>query len=170
MKKNAALVLAGGLAMTLTLSACGGGGGDEAKAADAISQSMMESSDDEFTVDEKQADCVGEGLVDKIGVDKLKSYGMLNDDLTVDDSVTDVTMEEADADNAAAVIIGCVDAQAMMAEQFAADDTMTDEQKECVSDALDDEALTGMFSLIFQGKEEEATNELMGPLMSCMMG
>lgn len=169
MKRNAALVAAGALALSFSLTACGGSG-DDAKAAEAISQSMMESSDDEFTVDEKQADCVGEGMVDKIGVDKLKSYGMLNDDLTVDDSVTDVTMEEADADNAAAVIIGCVDAQAMMAEQFAADDTMTDEQKECVSDAFDDEALTGMFSLIFQGKEEQATNELMEPLMSCMMG
>lgn len=168
MKRTRVLVLAGGLALSLSLTACGSD--DDAKAAEAISQSMQEASDDEFTVDGEQADCVGEGLVDKVGVDKLQDYGMLTDDLTVEESVTDVTMEKADADAAAEVFISCIDAEKMMAEQFAADETITEDQQECIGEVLDDEALTSMFSLIFQGKEDEATGELMGPLMACMMG
>lgn len=165
--KTRALLVAGGVALSLSLSACGGG--DDDKAAEAISASMMEQSDDGFTVDQEQADCVGEGLVDKIGVDKLQDYGMLTDDLETNEAVDDVTMEAGDADNAADVIIDCVDAQQMMADELGADDTLTDEQRECVGEALDDEALKKMFSLVFQGKEDEATEDLMGPLMSCMM-
>jgi hypothetical protein len=166
--KHRALFVAGGLALSLSLSACGAG--DEAQAAEAISASMLEDSDDELSVDEEQADCVGEGLVDEIGIDQLQDYGMLTDDLEVNESVGEVTMEEADADSAAEVIIGCVDAQTMLTEQMGADGSMTEEQQECMSEALDDEALTEMFSLLFQGKEDEATDLLLGPAMSCLLG
>lgn len=167
--KIRALTMAGGLALTLTLTACGND--DEARAAEAIAASMMDAEDgDALTVDQAEADCVGEGLVDRIGVDKLKDYGLINDDMTLNESVTDMTMDEADATSAADVIVGCVDAQALFAEQFAADDTITPEQQECISEALDDETIKGMFSLIFQGKAEQATQELMAPMMSCMMG
>lgn len=168
MKRTQALILAGALA--LTLSACGGGGDDDAQAAEAISQSMQDASDDDFTVDETQGDCVGEGLVDRIGVDKLKGYGLLSDDLTVDEDVTDVTMEKADADSAADVFVSCLDAEKMMSEELASGEDLTEEQQACIAEVLDNDALKGMFSLIFQGKEDEATGELMGPLMSCMMG
>lgn len=169
MKSTRALALAGALA--LTLSACGGaGGGEDTKAAEAISQSMQDASDDEFKVDQTQGDCVGKGLVDKIGVDKLKDYGLLSADLTVDEDVTDVTMDQADADSAADVFVSCLDAATMMGEELAADEELTAEQQACVADVLDEEALKGMFSLIFQGKEDEATGQIMGPLMSCMMG
>lgn len=168
MKKNRALLVAGGLALSLTLTACGGG--DDEKAAEAISASMMEESDEEFPVDQEQADCVGDGLVDKIGVDQLQEYGMLTDDLQVNESVGEVTLEEGDADNAAEVIVDCIDAEAMMAEQLGGDDSLTPEQQECVSEALDNDALKRLFSMMFQGREDEATNELMGPLMECVMG
>ena len=169
MKKSGALFAAGCLALSLSLSACGGSG-DDAKAAEAISASMMESADDTFTVDQKQADCVGKGLVDKVGVDQLKEYGLLNDDLTMNESVSDVTMSEGDADKSAEVIVGCVDTVQMMTDQMGADDSLTAEQKECVGKALDEDAMKTLFSKMFQGKDEEATKELMGPLMTCMMG
>lgn len=168
MRKTQALVLAGALA--ITLSACGGGADDDARAAEAISQSMQDASDEDFTVDETQGDCVGEGLVDRIGVDKLTDYGLLSDDLTVDEDVTDVTMEQADADSAADVFVSCLDAEKMMSEELAAGEDLTEEQQACIADVLDNDALKGMFSLIFQGKEDEATGELMGPLMSCIIG
>ncbi|MCK0112481.1 hypothetical protein MWU75_10060 [Ornithinimicrobium sp. F0845] len=168
MRKVHALFVTG--ALSLSLAACGGGGGDDGEAADAIAQSMMESSDDTFVVDQGQADCVGEGLVDKIGVDQLKEYGMLTDDLAVNESVDSVVMEEAHADSAAEVIVGCIDAAEMMREQMAVDDSMTEEQLDCVGEVLDEDTLTRMFSLIFQGKEDEFGNELMEPLMACMMG
>lgn len=167
MMKNRALLIAGGLALSLTLTACGND--DEAQAAEAISASMMESGDDEFALTQEQADCVGEGMVDKIGVDKLQEYGILTEDLTADDTVSDVTFEESDADGAAETIVGCADMQSLMSEQFSAGGDLTDEQVDCLNEQLDDEALTKMFSLVFQGKEDEATEDLMGPVMSCMM-
>lgn len=166
--RTRALFLAGGLALTLSLAACGND--DEAQAAEAISASMMDSSDEEFPVEQEQADCVGEGMVDRIGVDKLQEYGLLTDDLELDGEVTDVTMEEADADSAADVLVNCVDAQAMLTEQFAADDTMGEEEQACINEVLDNEALTELFSMMFQGREDESANSLMGPLMECMMG
>lgn len=166
--KHRALFVAGGLALSLTLSACGGG--DEAEAAEAISASMMEQGDDQFAADQGQADCVGEGLVDRIGVDQLREYGMLTGDLQVNESVGEVTMEEADADSAAEVIVSCVDAQEVFAQELGADDTLTADQQECLREILDDEALTEMFSMMFQGKEDEAMNDLVGPLMGCMLG
>lgn len=161
--------MTGGLALSLFITACSGQD-DEAKAAEAISANLLQDSEDAFTVDQAQADCIGEGLVEGIGVEQLQAYGMLTDDLQVDESVGEATeMEEADADTAAEAVVGCVDAQAMFAEQLSADGTLTEEQQQCVSEALDDEAVTAMFSLIFQGQEDEATNDLLGPLMSCML-
>ena len=139
--------------LALSLSPCGGSG-DDAKAAEAISASMMESSDDAFTVDQEQADCVGKCLVDKVGVDQLKEYGLLTDDLQMNESVSDVTMNEADADTSADVIVGCIDAAQMMADQMGADDSLTDEQKECAGEALDDEAMKTLFSKMFQARRK----------------
>lgn len=166
--KVRALLVAGGLALSLSLAACGED--DEAKAAEAISASMMEESDEEFPVDQEQADCVGEGLVDRIGVDQLQEYGMLTDDLEANDSVGEVTMEEADADGAADVFVGCVDAQALLIEQMGQDGSFTEEQQDCVAEAFDDATLTDMFSLLFQGKQDEATSGLMDPMFACMTG
>ncbi|WP_131104619.1 hypothetical protein [Ornithinimicrobium sufpigmenti] len=166
--KTRALFLAGGLALTMSLAACGND--DEAQAAEAISESMMEQTDDEFPVEQEQADCVGEGMVDQIGVEKLQEYGLITDDMEVDGEVTDVTMEEADADSAADVFVNCVDAQALLAEEFAADDTMGEQEQECINEVLDNDALAEVFSLMFQGREDEAGNSLIEPLMECMMG
>lgn len=167
--KTRALAVATGLALTLTLAACGGND-EDAQAAEAISASMMESSDEEFPVDQDQADCVGEGMVDRVGVDQLQEYGLLTEDLEMDGSVTDVRMEEADADEAADVLVSCTDAQSMLTDQFANDEAFGEEEQECINEVLDDEALTTLFSMMFQGREDEAMNDLIEPLMSCMMG
>ncbi|MGD8151063.1 hypothetical protein [Ornithinimicrobium sp. Y1694] len=78
-------------------------------------------------------------------------------------------MSVEDADNAADVLVGCVDTSSLMADSFAEDDTMTEEEQACMLEAFNDDALKKMFSLLFQGKEQEATADLMGPVMSCMM-
>ena len=168
MKKTNAVLAGSALALSLVLTGCGGG--DEKKASEAIAASMMESNDETFKVEQKQADCVGDGFVDKIGVDKLKEYGILTDDLSAKDAGLsgDLSMEAGDADEAADVVVGCVDATKLMADQMAAGGELTQEQQDCVSDALDDDAMKKMFSLIFQGKEQEAGQDLMEPVLACM--
>lgn len=168
MKKTNALLAGSALALSLALTGCGNG--DDDKAAKAIAASMMESNDETFKVEQKDADCVGEGFVDKIGVDKLKKYGVLTDDLKAKDAGLDgsVTMEAGDADKAADVVVGCVDTKKMFTDSMAKDSGVTEDQKKCMTDALDDDAMKKMFSLIFQGKDEEAGKDLVGPMMACM--
>lgn len=168
--KTRAQVIVGGMALAMLLSACGGGSDEDAKAADAISASMMAEADEEFPVEQAQADCVGDGLVDKVGVDKLKEYGLLNEDLTVNESVGQVTMEQTQADQAAGVLVGCVDAMKVFTEELGGDESLSAEQQACLSEAITEESLTSMFSLIFQGKDDEATEGMMKPVMDCMMG
>lgn len=166
--KTRALFIAGGLALSLTLTACGND--DEATAVENISAQMKESTDDEFPIEDDQADCVAEGIVDGVGVEKLQEYGLLDDNLEVDTTLGSVTMEKADADVTADALLSCTDAHAMLVEEMAGDDTMTQEQQDCLTEALDEDTLREMFSLILQDKEEEASNNLLGPVMSCMMG
>ena len=58
----------------------------------------------------------------------------------------------------------------MLTEQFADDDSFGEQERECINEVLDDEALTQLFSMMFQGREDEAMNELVEPLLACMMG
>lgn len=163
--KNRALV-AIALALPLLLTACGSD--DDAQAAQAISASLMEEDQNSFTVDQQQADCVGEGLVDTIGVAQLQDYGMLTDDIQVDDSVDKVTMSPQDADGAAEVFVGCVDVAGSFAKEITADQELTVEQQECVNGVMDEQAVTKLLSQMFQGKDDEAMQDLLGPLMACM--
>jgi hypothetical protein len=72
--------LAAGLlaALTFLLAGCGSGGDDVA--AQSISDSIMKeqkksgsTTSQFFTMKQKDADCIGKGLVDKIGTDQLQT-------------------------------------------------------------------------------------------------
>ena len=97
--------LAASAAVLLMLTACGGGG-DEQKAKDAIAKELMSSSSSDFSFEQKDADCVAEGMVDKIGVDQLVEYGILTDSMAADKVPSDVKMSDDDADAAADVFVG----------------------------------------------------------------
>lgn len=170
-KTGAARLSAGTILLTLVLIGCAGGGSDDAKAAAAVAQGMLSSDDSGFTIDESQADCVGEGFVDQIGVDRLQQYGFLTESLeSAADDMESTQMDESDADNAARVFIDCVDGEARMAEQMAEDPDLTQEQQECIREQVDAELLKRTFSLLFQGREDEAQEALMGPAFQCMFG
>ena len=103
MKKTLAAVAAA--ALTLTLSSCGGN--DDAEASQALSASIMKaqasSSDNAsslLSLKKKEADCIGDGLVDKIGTEQLKKYKMLTSDNKASKDVTSVKMSADDAKKA----------------------------------------------------------------------
>lgn len=58
----------------------------------------------------------------------------------------------------------------MLVEQLGADDSLGEQEQACINEVLDDEALTRLFSMMLQDREDEATTELLTPLMDCMMG
>ena len=157
--------------LLLTVTACGGGSGDDDAAAKAIADSIMEAQGDAgggtadlFQMKQEEADCIGEGFVDEIGTDKLKDYGLLNEDLEASGQLTDKPMSTEDAEAAADTLLGCADVQQMMSAAMGEVDAKT---KECLEEVLTDDALKSLFVKLFSGKEDEAGQELVQPMMEC---
>lgn len=160
--------LAASAAVLLMLTACGGGG-DEQKAKDAIAKELMSSSSSDFSFEQKDADCVAEGMVDKIGVDQLVEYGILTDSMAADKVPSDVKMSDDDADAAADVFVGCMDVSKVIKEALGAG--MTPEMSDCLDKALTDDLLHDFMAAAFKGDTgSDAMAGLTEPLTQCMLG
>jgi hypothetical protein len=171
MTSSRARLTAAAAGLLLTLTACGGGG-DDAEASKAISDSIMKSQEqqqggtgDIFAMQREEADCIGEGFVDKIGTEQLQEYGFLTEDLkAAEEGLTDVKMSTEDAEAAADTLLGCADVQQMMTKAMGEVDAKT---KECLEGVLTDDALRSLFTKMFSGNQEEAGQELIQPMMKC---
>ncbi len=145
----------------------------ESKAAASIAKSIMNSQQTAgsasqfFSMDQQAADCIGTGLVDKIGTDKLQAYKLLDKDLTSRSSVTDTKMAAGDARAATGVLFGCTDVQGMMKKAITKSGNVTAEMRTCVDEALTEPTLRTMFTQIFRGKPEAAQAALVAPMMKC---
>ena len=155
-----------GLALLFALAACGGG--DDGKAADAISESLTAENDELFQVTEEQADCVGEGFVDEIGTDKLTEYGILTEDLEASDETLGTKMEQADAEAAAGVIVECTDAEKLFSDAMSQGQEIPAEAQACIDEALTDDVLEDFFTATFAQDGELAT-EAMAPLQGAVV-
>lgn len=167
MRRTPAATAVAGLA--LTLSACGGSGDDE-QAARAISTSIMEGQDgaatDVFTMKRAEADCIGEGFVDEIGVEPLQEYGFLTEDLKAE-PMADVAMETADAEAATGVLFDCADVPELMSQAMASGQQLDEKTRKCLDGVLTEEKLRSMFTLMFSGEQDKASQEVVGPMMEC---
>lgn len=155
-------------AALLTLSACGGG--DESEAKDNLAKSFAQEEGGALSgadLTEEEAGCLSDGLVDEVGVEKLQEYGILEDDLAVVETADDVKFEAGDADAFAGVVTDCVDVSQLITDQMAEQD-LTAEQEECVSDALDEDAVRDLLSATFQGEQPEMEGAI-GEAMACVM-
>ena len=161
--------LAGLSVMLLTLTACGGGA-DEQEAKDNLKASFTE--DDSLgAATEEQAECVADGMVDELGVETLQEYNILDEDLAYNEDPGEVEMSEDDADKASTVVVDCIDlASLFTSEMESSDQGLTDEQKECVEGAIDEDAMKEMLSAEFQGKESDAMDDMTGEIMTCLLG
>lgn len=153
--------------LTLSLAGCGGSS-DDAEAAKAISDSIMEeqgkAASDVFVMKREEADCIGEGFVDNIGTEQLQDYGFLTEDLKTADKMSDVKMSAEDAQSAADTLFDCADVQQMMSKAMG---DVPAEAKECLDEVMTEDALRKMFTLMFSGKQEQASQELIQPMMEC---
>lgn len=158
--------IAGVGALLLTLTACGGN--DDAAAKEAISQQLQSNSVGDFSLTKADADCIANGMVDDIGVDQLREYGLVTEDNKADKAPDEVTMSEKDADAAAGVFVGCIDAGQLITDSMG--DTVPAEMVDCIDGALTDDLLTQLFSSVFQGKDAQQVSQelLTEPLTSCL--
>lgn len=167
MKRTLAAAVIAGLTMTLT--ACGGSGDDDA-AAKAISDSIMEEQEggsaEVFAMKREEADCIGEGFVGEIGVDQLQEYGFLTEDLKAE-PMTSVTMDTADAEAATGVLFDCADVPALMSQAMASGQQVDAKTQKCLDEVLTEDKLRTMFTLMFSGKQDEASQEVIAPMMEC---
>lgn len=144
-------------------------------AAKAISDSIMSSQDAAngstrfFVMSRADADCTGQGLVDKIGINRLKKYNMVTDGAN-GASMATAKMSAADAKAATGVLFDCTDVASMMKKAMNKSGTMPKQMRSCVNNVLTEENLRSMFSKIFEGKQAAAQKQLASPRLSCAKG
>jgi hypothetical protein len=150
----------------LFLGACGddddgggalnGGGGDlnaeEQEMADKISAELQSGEEDDLPLTPEQADCVGSGMVEAVGVEKLSTIDFAADEV-------EFLLSPEDAEEAADVMVSCVDIQEAFAESFTADGSVSQESAQCIADKLDDDMLKDFFAQVFQGNDDEPSAE-----------
>ncbi len=163
-------------ALVLSVGGCagsdGGGGGnsDDAKASKAIADSIMKSGDGStqlLSMKRKDADCIGDGLVDKIGTEKLRTYGLLTKDNASKGAINDVSMSAKDAKATTKVLFGCTDVEAMMNAAVSKSGSLPKKVKACVTRTLTEATLRPVFDQMFQGNQDEASKALTGPITKC---
>ena len=157
--------LAAGLALLAVLAGCGAS--DEDQAAEAVSAGLLEAQDGAFQFTQEQADCVGDGFVEEIGVDQLQEYGIITDDLEATDKPIEAKLTGDDADGAGKVLVGCVDAAQFFKDEVLSRQDLTPEVESCIDDALTEELLTKFFSATFS-EDRAAAAEATTPLQECL--
>ena len=175
--------------LLMLLTACGGGSDsqsssssssssaapsdDDATAAKAIADSMMasqksgDSTSQLLSLSRKDADCIGTGMVDKVGTDQLQKYGMLTKDLKAGTDVSGLKMTKADAEATAGTVFSCTDVEKMMNTAINKSGSIPKSAQACIAKALNEDALRPIFTLIFQGKSTAAQRQLTSPLLAC---
>ena len=163
----------------VAFSATGCGGNDteaDAEASKAITDSIVKeqktggSPASLLSIGRREADCIGDGLVAKIGREKLRAYGVLTKENTARGQVTDVAMSAADAKVATDVLFGCADVEAMVEKAMAASGAVAPSMKSCIDKAVNQENLRSMFTRIFEGKPSAARQDLLAPITRCAVG
>lgn len=167
-------ILAAAVASAVVLTGCGGGGDtadEDAKAKGAISAYLMQQQRSAGMMDlkEQEADCIADGMVDGVGVDQLKEYGLLKEDGTVDKKADAPDLSKGDSEVVVDSMFDCTDVMATMKEQLGqAMGGAGAETTKCVQDALTREVVRDILVASFSGEQQQAQQELMGPMTKCL--
>ena len=161
------------LALASVLVASGCGASEESEAKDAISTYLMDQQDTSqmLPLDQGEADCIAGDMVDGIGVDQLKEYGLLDEEGAVPGNARVPDMSEGDAKVMVSAIFDCTDVMATMQEELAsAMGGQTPKVQRCLEKALTEELVRGVLVATFSGDESKAQQRLTEPLGRCITG
>ena len=149
----------------LLLAIAGCGNQDEEKAAKNLSASLSKGG--QFGDNKKDADCIGERMVETIGIEKLQKSGLLKKDLTVDENIGDLQMSKADAKRAATAITECTDTEALYEKLLTSSADLAPVVKKCVTDFVTEDAVEEVLAAEFAGDTTARTELLQKPMMEC---
>lgn len=162
-------ILSALLATGLLLAGCGNSEDEQAKSA--LSDYLVKQQDGQqqmLQLKPEEADCMANGMVDGIGVDQLKEYGLLKDDGTVDEKAKTPKMSEEDSKAMADAMFDCTDVMKTMREQLAKSlGNQPAAVKECFDKNLSEDSVRAMLEASFAGDQQKASQSLLGPLMEC---
>jgi len=162
------LVLPVVLGSCLLLAGCAGG--EDAETKEEISSYLMdqEQGTTMITLEQEEADCIAEGMVDGIGVDRLKEYDFLDEDGTVNEDPTEPEMRDEDAETMVDAMFDCTDVMDTMHNELAGSiGEQPPAVRKCFDEALTEQRVRGLLVATFSGDQDAATQELAGPLMKC---
>ncbi|MDX6323896.1 MAG: hypothetical protein QOK15_250 [Nocardioidaceae bacterium] len=159
--------------LLLSAAACGSSDDDKAKAnikASVLKDNASVAGGSKLT--DKQASCFADGLVDKVGVDKLKKYKLIDSKLQIIKNANPTNMSADDADATAGVITSCVDMTKLITDQInsSAQTKLTAAQTKCIQGAINEDAIKKGLSSSFQGKSDNPMADMQGALMKCVLG
>lgn len=160
--KRTATVLAGAI---LLCGMAGCGNDDEATAAKNLSASLAKGG--QFGDKKADADCIGEKMVESIGVENLQKSGLLTKDLKVDESIGDIKMSKKNAEGAAKAITGCTDTEALYEKLLTSSADLAPAVKKCVTDFVTESAVEKVLAAEFAGDTSAREELLQKPMMEC---
>jgi hypothetical protein len=177
------------VALALPLAGCGSSGGsgggsggsarsarsaDDTKAAKAISAAILKNENgggatDLVSLTKAQADCIGNGMVDKVGTKDLQTYKLLDGNLEARNDVTAAHMSASDAKATTDVFFGCADVKGLVKKAVGASTAGSSSKlKNCIDKALTEANLRAFLTATFEGKSAQAQSLLTRPLSGCV--
>lgn len=163
MRRHLAAVVLG----LLCLSATGCGQTEEAKAS--LSRSFQKEDLGNTEVSREQADCMADSIVDEVGIDQLKEYGVLDDDGTVNDNLGETELATDDADAVSGALVDCIGTEEILTAQVVQPE-MTKKQRTCILETITADKLKALISAGFQGGAPgaEAQEQMQEDMSTCM--
>lgn len=108
-------------------------------------------------------ECYVSEVVASIGEDRLRALGVSEDNVQ---DLEDLALESDEIDKVVDSLFGCVDTQALVAENFAED--ATPEQAECLTNEFDEDFLRGFMRAGFTDEDPtELLAQLFGVMETC---
>jgi len=134
--------------VTVACSTGGGGGGDDAVSdegkpyAESLSKNLTKGGEGEIELSDEQANCIAPKWVNTMKPDRLKKAGIKPADLGSDDNTDMLARLKLSKDEGVALVDAFSDCGVNLKESFlAADSDLTDDDRNCLNDAISDDLL-----------------------------
>ena len=144
---------------------------DEAQPyVDALIESMGDTETGDLEVNEDEARCVAPRWVETVGLARLEESGVTPDDLADgdEDVMSELGLTEAEVGELFDAMEECgVDVRDLLLAEIVADGEMSDENRVCLEEALDDDLLRRIFIIGALSQDEDAPTadeDLMGEM------